>query len=180
MPCIDFHQIMTSIRKHLRSCCGLKVSLLSSDEVNTIHSLLALHPHVLPFSRRKLWSFIGASIGSTCPIRTGSLMAHWSPSRGVTIPSDFTCSGTFLLGELLLLFPKLRNYSRCFSVHFSLTTECTFLPHGIQSYLLGQAFRQDVPSAVILANGVLHGLQVLCREVILDFLFFFSYNWSGG
>ena len=58
-------------------------------------------------------------------------------------------------------------------MHFSLTTECTFLPHGVQSYLLGRAFRQDVPSAVILANGVLHGLQVLCREVILDFLFFF-------
>ena len=60
-------------------------------------------------------------------------------------------------------------------MHFSLTTECAFIPHGMQSYLLGQAFREETPPAVILANGVVHGLRVLSREVFFGPILFLLY-----
>ena len=59
-------------------------------------------------------------------------------------------------------------------MHFSLTAECTFLPRGVQSYLLGRAFREEVPSAVGLATGVLHGFRVLCREVFFNHVLSFQ------
>ena len=64
-------------------------------------------------------------------------------------------------------------------MHFSLTTECAFIPPGMQSYLLGQAFRNETPPAVILATGVVHGIQILSHEVSLT-SFFFVKTFPGG
>ena len=38
MPCISLQRAMVSIRNHLLSCCNLRVSLLSPDEVSIVRS----------------------------------------------------------------------------------------------------------------------------------------------
>jgi len=50
----------------------------------------------------------------------------------------------------------------------------------MQSYLLGQAFRKETPPAVILANGVIHGLRVLSREVFFGSILLFVKTFPGG
>ena len=75
MPCINLQRVMSSIRKHLRSCCCFRVSLLSPDEVSLVQPF-GHFSFQLSFFRRRLLSSTEASIGTALPIRAGFSMAH--------------------------------------------------------------------------------------------------------
>ena len=78
MPCINLQRVMSSIRKHLRSCCCFRVSLLSPDEVSLVQPLghldlyfLFVQAEALEFYRSLYWY----SVAHQSRFLDGSLVA---------------------------------------------------------------------------------------------------------
>ena len=89
MPCINLQRAMISIRNLLLSCCDLRVSLLSPDEVSIVDLLDILV--LVSFSRQKPWSFTGAFHGSISPTKVDFLTVLWSPSKESLVTSESMC-----------------------------------------------------------------------------------------
>ena len=88
MPCINLQRTMASIRKHLLSCCGLKVSLLSPDEVSIVQSFehldfgfLFVQAEALEFYRSLYWY----SLAHQSRFLDGSLVAVEGESNNLRI-----------------------------------------------------------------------------------------------